>query len=216
MKTPKNQFVTRGSKGKPVSLGLETLRNQSPQAKPLKSLKLLKPDMESFDGNSLNRVRDKTADTNIQSQSKNEINAKSARRPDTLRGDDKILKEAGYSKVLMNQKYSGALNKVRKAIALTREDCEGNQELKTLKDIEPCDIIKEGKDTIFNQIFGKQIRDRHLSEFILRQEAIKWVKKLEFRRSYQETSLKELYEKSLIESERWIKYFFNLTEANLK
>ena len=83
------------------------------------------------------------------------------------------------------------------------------KKLKTLKD-----IFKELDREI-------ESGDYWMSAFLnlnknLKAEAIKWIKELEFRRRYQETPLKELYEKSLIESERWIMYFFNITEEDLK
>ena len=65
-----------------------------------------------------------------------EIMVTNYRTPDSSKSDEEILKEAGYSKVLMKQKYSGALNKVRKAIALTRKACEKEQEKLWLDNLE--------------------------------------------------------------------------------
>ena len=83
------------------------------------------------------------------------------------------------------------------------------EKLKTLKDIKPCDTIKEGKNTLTSQIFGKQIADRHFSEFVLKQEAIKWVK------HFGKTS-EDFIITGGMDCTRFIKYFFNLTEEDLK
>lgn len=72
------------------------------------------------------------------------------------------------------------------------------RELKTLKDF-------EDDGTIAIEDFKA-----------VKQEAIKWAKELRFRRAYQEQPLKDLCKNSLIESERWIMYFFNIIEEDLK
>jgi hypothetical protein len=88
-------------------------------------------------------------------------------------------------------------------------------ELKTLKDIDAVDLIKEGKDTFFNNIFGKQIKDRHISEFMLKQEAIKWVKARKFLPVPEFVKPENHY--AYMHGERkFIMHFFNLTEEDLK
>ena len=98
------------------------------------------------------------------------------------------------------------------------------RKLKTLKDIKPCDIIKEGKYTLFNKIFGKEIKDRHISEFVLKKEAIKWVKEHDWIYDINSDDWYNIPEELQLSHEEkgfedicnWIKYFFNLTEEDFK
>ncbi len=71
--------------------------------------------------------------------------------------------------------------------------------LKTLKDLEKTEM------SFFTNKTGN----------MLRQEAIRWIKELETRMSI----LEEKYhysEKSLLDTIRWITYFFNIKEKDLK
>jgi len=96
-------------------------KNQSPQTKPI-------GDAEAVHVRSVRR-RDKTADTNIQSQagvnmhsSNNEQVEMVKHSPDTLRGDDEILKEVSKNMFwVLDGEVAGA---IKKAIALTKQKCE--------------------------------------------------------------------------------------------
>src|SRR3989304_6000009 len=106
-------------------------KNQSPQTKPI-------GDAEAVHVRSVRR-RDKTADTNIQSQagvnmhsSNNEQVEMVKHSPDTLRGDDEILKKMekrvramSWDKNAGRERFiQGAMTRIEETIALTRKDCE--------------------------------------------------------------------------------------------
>ena len=72
-------------------------------------------------------------------------------------------------------------------------------DLKTLKDLETKGILAVGE------------HDRAISEYDLRQEAIKWIKQLNFERDIGAINSEE---KLILRN--WMKHFFNITEEDLK
>ena len=74
-------------------------------------------------------------------------------------------------------------------------------ELETLEDIFPKGPIQE---------YGC-----NNTKEAIRKVGIKWIKELRFRRAYLEVPLREELESSLLETERWIIYFFKITEEEL-
>ena len=67
------------------------------------------------------------------------------------------------------------------------------------------DELKTLKDLRMEKIFGKD--DYMISEFVLKTEAVKWIKYLE---------INLLNETTKIQVTTWIKHFFNLKEEDLK